>query len=462
LRTYWALIAAITMLTVFGALVTLSLRPVHYVSTADVVVRPESIGGTTPLAPDMGTERQIAESGDVAALAAARLGLSPKQASAGLSVSVLIDTTVLRIGYTAGTADEAYRRVRVFARAYVAYRTAESDQSPPSAGRNHPSVTRPAVVAIISRPSRPSAPARPNYVLVLGLGLLVGAALGAGLAFVWDRLSGRIRSTSDLEAHTGLPVLTSIPTLGARIPHAVAVTAHETIPGAEAYGFLAARTAHELDARKASTLVVTSPTEADGKTSVAVNLACGLAALGKRTVLVSMDGRSPAAHECFGLDPRPGLVQVARGASPLTRAVHETTVPGLRVLTAGTEPPTKAVLTIAELSVLVESLRLSSDIVVFDGLPLLRTPQTLIVAENVDLVILVVDARGGTRADAATAASLLESVSGSVIGVVANHPPARIPWTARRGVALRRGRTRSGMTALEERASEPVQSPRGG
>lgn len=465
LRTYWALIAAVTMLTIIGAMLALSLRPVEYVSTAEVLVRPESIGGTTPLTPNMGTEREIAQSGDVAALAAARLGLTPKQARAGLSVTALIDSTVLSISYTAATADEAYRRAGIFARAYVAYRTAQSEESSPTVGKNGTLPARPDVVAIISPASLPTAPAMPNYVLVLGVGLLVGAALGCGLAFIWDKLSGKIRGAGDLAAHTGLPVLASIPTLRARIPGAVAVNAREPVPGAEAYGFLAARIAHELEARQASALLVTSPAEAEGKTSVAVNVACSLTALGKRVVLVSMDGRSPAAHECFNLDPLPGVIQVVRGQAPLTKAVQETNVPGFRMLAAGTgagnELASGVGLTIAELSVLVESLRLSSDIVIFDGLPVLKTPETLIVAENVDLILLVVDARGGTRTNAASAASLLDDVRDSVIGAVANHPPLRARPTVPLRVVRGRRRPRSRATPPEAPVSQPAQTPRG-
>ena len=63
LTTYAILIVFVTLLTAEGAFLALIMRPDRFVSSARVVVRPESLGGGAPVAPVMGTELQIAKSG---------------------------------------------------------------------------------------------------------------------------------------------------------------------------------------------------------------------------------------------------------------------------------------------------------------------------------------------------------------------------------------------------------------
>jgi capsular exopolysaccharide synthesis family protein len=431
-RTYLPLIVVVTLLTIGGTDVAILLRPAHYVSTGDVVVRPESLGGGVPVAPNMGTERQIAVSGDVTALAASNLGLTPEAALDGLSVSVPVDTTVLEFSYSAATAQTAYERAGVFARAYVAYRT--GTESPPKAGPGSGPSTPASqpVVAIISPPTLPTAPAKPNYPLLLGLSLMVGAMLGAGCAFAWDRLSGKLRGSDDVEAQTGLPVIASVPALKVRVPEGIAVLSERRVRGAEAFGYLTARILHLLETRQASSLLITSPSNRAGKTTVAVNLAASLAAAGKRTVLVAADLRSATVHECFGLAREPGLTDVIRGKSTLAGALRRTDVPGLQVLTCGTAPaPTEVIFNVEDLALLLQRLEMTGAVVIFDAPAVLGHPETALLADRLDLVLMVVDRRRGSRADAVTAVSLLSDVEDALVGTVANDPGSRRRWPSR-------------------------------
>ena len=62
---------------------------------------------------------------------------------------------------------------------------------------------------------------------------MVGAMLGAGCAFAWDRLSGKLRGSDDIEAQTGLPVIASVPALRVRVPEGIAVLSQRRVRGAE-------------------------------------------------------------------------------------------------------------------------------------------------------------------------------------------------------------------------------------
>jgi tyrosine-protein kinase Etk/Wzc len=261
---------------------------------------------------------------------------------------------------------------------------------------------------------------------------MVGAMLGAGCAFAWDRLSGKLRGSDDVEAQTGLPVIASVPALKVRVPEGIAVLSQRRVRGAEAFGYLTARILHLLETRQANSLLITSPSNRAGKTTVAVNLAASLAAAGKRTVLVAADLRSATVHECFGLDREPGLTDVIRGRSTLAGALRSTHVPGLQVLTCGTAPAsTEVIFNVEDLALLLQRLDMTGAVVIFDSPAVLGHPETALLADRLDLVLMVVDKRRGSRADAVTAVSLLSDVEDALVGTVANDPGRRRRWPSR-------------------------------
>ncbi len=463
LRTYLPIVIVVTLLTMTGTGLGALLGPKHYVSTTEVVVGPESIGGGAPVAPTMGTEKSTALSGDVRDLAAAALGVNPpEKASAGLSVSVPVDTTVLRFSYSADNAAAARHRVQVFTDAYVAYRNRET-ASAESGGASAPPTGSdgPEVANQISRPSKPSL-VEPNYPLLLGVALLVGIAVGIGCAYVWDRLSGRLRGARDIEWQTGLPVLGSLPSLDTAALDEPGVLTGYAPPGAEAFGHLAAHVLHRLDANKAGTLLVTSPSKGSGTTMVAVTLASSFAAVGRRVILVSAEVGDPATRQYLGFNRRPGLRDVLRGTSSLAQAVHPTSVPGLQVLTAGSPARLdEPLLNVDDFDRLLQRLVVSDVLVIIDSPAVIGSPETACIADQVDALILVVDARHGSRSGAASAVSLLSHVRDSILGVVSNDP-------GRHGRSRRSAEGSAALSLAPEpeatatsRESEPVEPARG-
>lgn len=436
LRTHALLIAAVTILTIVGAITVALLRPAPYVSTARVVVQPERIASGTPLAPDMGTEREIALSGTVAETAGQRLGLSADTASDYIQVEVPVDTNVLEFSYAASSPERAVLGAEVFTEAYVDYRNG----------------TRLAVAQIITPPSVPSDPSRPNLYLILGLALLVGLGLGVALAYAWDRLSPRLRDNADVEAYTGLPVLAAIPTLRAPPGEQIVVGSQQVIHGAEAYGHLTARLLSMLQHSDARSVVITSPSDGAGKTTVTLNLAASLAAAGKETIVISADARDAAMTVRAGVLRRPGLRELLRDKAKLEDTLHETEIEGLRVLPpGGSIKAPHASLNIHKLIDVLDELRRQTDVVLIEAPSVLGSADTAILAEQSDLTLLVIDIRKGRRDDAAAAVRALSHVESRLSGCVVNDPgrkpqPPEEPQlspTFRLVVFSRRGRSKA-------------------
>jgi succinoglycan biosynthesis transport protein ExoP len=404
LRTYAWLIVAMTVVTVLAATALVVLRPSTYSASSKVLVTAAPSAGT-PVLVDMGTEREIALSGEVAARAAEQLGLPPDTAAHGLSVSVPIDGTFLTISYSAASAQKALAGATAFTQAYIDYRNA---QVPPA-----PTTKR------ITSPRLPTEPNGTNFPLVIGLSLLLGAMIGVGTALVWDKTTDRLRGVEDTEAITGLPVLASVPLLKTRKRNRMAL-ADPPRPGAEALGYLTSQLMHVMTTRQATSALVTSPSPGAGKTTMAVSVATSLARVGKNVVLVDL----------------------LNGSTPLHRALRTHELEGLRVLTYGTVAAQGAVsFNVEELHLLLGRLTKTADFVVIDAPTVLGAPDTALLADRVDAVLLVVDVRYGLRADAAAAVSALSLVEHKLVGCVTNRPPRRphrLRWSTRPRALLHR------------------------
>ena len=268
--------------------------------------------------------------------------------------------------------------------------------------------------------------ASPNYPLVVGAGLAAGVAMGMLLAYVWDRHAGRLTRVSDVEAATGRPVLRVIPAMRLEGADRVAVSANQPVEGQRAYGVLAAGLADTLRQSGANCVLITSPTRGAGRTTTAVNLATLLAAEeGLRVALLSADPNGEGVDEMLGLQRQPGLTELLDGSSSLNSALQPGGVDRLSVLTAGGPSDEALGKSIDELARLLDRLTKSVDLIVIDAPPVLGGPEVVLMAQDVDLVLLVVDKRRGQRADASLAVTYLGHVQDRLVGCVANDPGPR-------------------------------------
>ncbi len=407
LRTYAWLVLLTTVVSVGAAIVTAAARPVGYTSTAEVVVTAEE-SDRTALRPDMGTERTIARSGVVAGRAAEVLGSDPMTAVEGLEVTVVLESSALRISYSAASPEAARAGAKAFAYGYISY-------------RNSRSATQ--VVTLVTPANLPHVGSRGGLPVVLLLGLLAGLTVGLGAAWLWDRLADRLRHADELTRLTGLPVLMTLPRW--------AGTAGAIAPGSSArepFAYISARLGSLLRQPGGRTVVVTSPRAGAGTTSVACGTAVAMARQGKDVVLVAAHLEGLLPEEVLNTRAASGLRQVLRGECSVDQALHSTHVPHLRVLPSGGEGPGRL-----ELGALATSLRRlgPQTHVVVDAPPLLASADSLLLADTADAVVLVADLRTGTRADVREAWEMLQGVEpGTLLGWVVNRPPRHRPREA--------------------------------
>lgn len=197
---------------------------------------------------------------------------------------------------------------------------------------------------------------------------------------------------------------------------------------AEAYRTLRTNIQFASPDKPVHTLLATSTSPDDGKSTTIANLAITFAEAGSPTILIDADLRRPHIHSIFGLSNDAGLTtliaEMARntGSSMAVLPLQAGPVANLQVLTSGPIPPNPAeILASKRLADILEMLKARADYILIDTPPIVAVTDAAILSSRVDGVLLVVNA-GKTRRDLAVKArDMLQQVNANVLGVVLNN-----------------------------------------
>ena len=254
----------------------------------------------------------------------------------------------------------------------------------------------------------PTSPVSPRPALSLAAALVAGLILGLGSVFAISFLDPRLRREEQLQASYQIPVLARVQreSRGRSGP----LRPDELSPATrDGYQTLHAALTVSRPAASSRSVLVTGPSAGDGKSTTSINLACALAASGKRVLLVEADSRRPTLAQALGVRSSPELADVLTGRASLEDAPS---VPGeyesLRVVTAGPVPGSaEGLLTETAAEALLNEAEALADWVVIDAPPLSRVPPVLSLATLVDDVLLTVRLGKSNLRDLAELSELL-------------------------------------------------------
>lgn len=265
----------------------------------------------------------------------------------------------------------------------------------------------------------PVAPESPNLVRLVVGGAALGLLAGVGAAALRNTLDTKIRTQSDLESVTEVPVLGAIGHDPDAERRPLIVHADPRSPRAESFRSLRTNVQFlDLDEAKRS-FTVTSAVPSEGKSTTAANLAIAMAENGARVALVDADLRRPRMADIMEVEGAAGLTDVLIGRAELDDVMVPWGVGGLRLLPAGRVPPNPSeLLGSASMRALMHELERSYDAVVVDAPPLLPVTDAAILARLTGGAILITAMGRSTRHQVRAAFDALAGAGGRAFGVV--------------------------------------------
>lgn len=166
------------------------------------------------------------------------------------------------------------------------------------------------------------------------------------------------------------------------------------------------------------TILLTSASPSEGKSTVSANLAVSFAQAGGSVCLVDADLRKPRVHKVFGVENWRGLTSEVVNQNGLEANLQPSAVQGLTLLTSGPIPPNPAeLLGSARMLKLLGELEERFDTVIIDSPPLLAVTDAAVLAPRVGGVILVVRVGGVARQEVKRAQEALAKVKANLLGV---------------------------------------------
>ena len=313
-------------------------------------------------------------------------------------------------------------------------------------------------IKVMDKARAPEEPLKPRLKLNLVLGAFVGMLLGVTFAVAKNyfkdtylRLEEAVRQLDALpESPSFLGVLPSIKRRSAyRLPLMVHDAPNSRT--AEAFRVLQAKLPFLNPGASVKTILVTSATRGEGKSTISSNLAVALAQRGNRVLLIDADMRRPSQHNTFpreqllqeadGIDtgtselpvPRtdarkPGLsealihLSAENGYDVLHATVKQTGIPDLSLIPSGTVPPNPIELLNSEMMTQwLELAKSEYDVIVIDSPPVRAVADPMILANIVDAIVYVFDITKTRRFDILTGIRhLTEAFPTKGIGVLCN------------------------------------------
>ena len=289
----------------------------------------------------------------------------------------------------------------------------------------------PGNVRVISNAVVPNEPVSSRSVGYLASGslALLAAAGAIYLLEISDKSIRSIEEAKQLYGYTWLGVIPSIDKIeplrlsesgtDPSIPKIV-VRDYPSLPLSESYRMLQSNIKFLNSTRQTESIVITSSTAQEGKSTVAANLAASMAQVGNKVLLVDTNLHHPVQHRIWNVNNRSGLSSVVADQSDPRTTVAEV-MPNLDLLTSGPITPSPAALLDSQrMKMLMNYWSERYDFVIFDTPSLDFTADALIMGRVADGVLLVVRPGSEERSQATFTKEILEQSGLNMLGIVFN------------------------------------------
>lgn len=335
------------------------------------------------------------------------------------SVDLVPETNLITLSVKAGTAVESYRILQSIMKNY----NTVSDYA-----------IKNVIIETIQSPAVSMAPVNPlnekkTMVIVFIVAVAVLMVLVAGISYLRDTIKNPKDVTSKLDTRLLGSIYHEKKSKSLKLrkkKEFVSMLISNPLRSfqyAESNKMMASRVRSYLDKENAKTLLVTSVMENEGKSTVAANLALGLAQEGNRVMLIDCDFRKPAQYKIFDMEGKNGddlgkVLTGKAGTENLIRNWNDTNL--YMILNRTSSNSIEAMLKSTTLRQIVGFCRQNMDYVIIDTSPLALVSDTEELAQMADASVLVVRQDTVLTKDINDAIDILNNTRGKVLGCVLN------------------------------------------
>lgn len=190
----------------------------------------------------------------------------------------------------------------------------------------------------------------------------------------------------------------------------------------EQYRTLRSNIKFSIDNDRFKTMLVTSSTPGEGKSTTTANLAVVFADSGLKTLLIDADMRKPTVALTFKLPNDRGLSHLLSSRNnKAADFIQFSGVDRLDILTSGPLPRKPAdMLGSRRMSRLLEDLKNTYDLIIFDTPPLTSVTDAQVLASQTDGVVLVAREDVTKKQALVKSKDLLQLANANILGVVYN------------------------------------------
>jgi capsular exopolysaccharide synthesis family protein len=285
-------------------------------------------------------------------------------------------------------------------------------------------------IQVVDYAKLPLKPYSPNIPFNMLLAALAGMVLGLGLAFFLEYLDNTIKRIEELSDRFHLPILGVVPVVEADEAVKIGSLVRLNPTAGFSESIRTAKVSIQLSSsmdRPPKLLFITSTNAAEGKSTIAVNLAQAFAS-DEKVLLIDADLRKPNLHKIMDKNGNGNSVSIGRNiglSNYLTgtgsKFIQDSGIPNLRVVYAGPIPPNPSeLLSSSRMRQFLAAVYDNYDRIIIDGPPAIGFADALILGHYADGVILV-SVLGQTHREALRVFRRnLENVGGRMIGTIVN------------------------------------------
>jgi capsular exopolysaccharide synthesis family protein len=303
------------------------------------------------------------------------------------------------------------------------------------------SILNTAAISVVDPVAYPEAPSGPNVWINTMIGGILGLLLTAATALLWEMINNNVKNQEDLEKKYDLPVLGAIPDFHTsnkkmfhfvnKIPFVKKRLTRKVLQSnindetgfiiTEAFNSLRTNLRFLIRHEGCKKIMITSPNQGEGKSTISANLAKSIAQTGSKVLLLDCDLRRGTLHSFFDIKGSPGVTDTLSGMYTENEVLQDTAHSNLQVISMGSIPPNSAeLLASKQMEDLLKYYEKQYSYIIIDTPPVNILSDAFGMIKLIDGVIMVVREESTSHSSISNAIAKFKFSEANILGFVLN------------------------------------------